>query len=258
MNPRTLPALLAALVTLPASAQNYGQQRQVRTKAVEGEIKEIRGSRLIVEIDGKTGPLPVDRNTELVVTGKGDLGFLRPGAVVVVSGTLRPDGTVAGADFAVHPDPKRSVDPQVRRVNAADPQITVAGRLLSLEPFQIKALDSIAMVKGEGDTWGINILGVGEVPPAGSIQNAVLTVNLRDGKPQEVSVNLGPSPQLIAPGDWFVASFREDRPQTPYHVRVRKEEPLKSGATPADKDGEKTGGEKADGEKKTDEKPNES
>ena len=258
MIPRTLPVLLAALAAAPAFGQFYGQQRQVRTKAVEGEIKEIRGSRLIVEIDGKTGPLPVDRNTNLMVTGKGDLGFLRPGAVVVVSGTLRPDGTVAGADFAVHPNPKQSVDPQVRRVNAADPQITVAGQLVSLEPFKIKALDSIAMVKGEGDNIGINIVGVGEVPPAGSIQNAVLTVNLRDGKPQEVSVNLGNSPQLIAPGDWFVASFREDRPQTPFHVTVRKEEPLKSGATPADKEGEKKDGEKSEGEKTDAEKPDES
>ena len=256
--PRRLAlATLIALTAAPAAAQVPFVQatRQIRTRTVEGEVKNVKGSRVFVEIDGETGPIPVDRNTRLNVAANGDRGFLTPGAVVVVNGTLRPDGTIAGASFTLHPDPKNTVTETARKVNAADPQITVAGRLVSLEPFVIKAIDPIAVVKPDEQNVGAFAPGGIDVVAASGKRGLVLTVKLRDGLPEEVRMQLGSSPALIAPGDWAAVTFGEDNPNAARAVNIRKTESLKSPASQAAaakdaKEDKKAKGNKADAKEK--------
>ena len=248
--------LVAAGVATPAAAQGrYVQVRQqVQTKTVEGEVKGMQGTRLIVEIDGQTGPIPVDRNTRLTVSATGDKGFLRPGAVVVVSGTLRPDGTVAGASFVLHPNAQQTITPTARKVNASDPQVTVAGSLVSLDPFVIRTIDPIAVVRPEEGNVGAWAPGGIDVSTANAKKDLMLTVKLRDGVPPEIPMDLGGTPGLIAEGDWAYVTFASDNPSVARAVRVRKAEPLKSAAPeseakPAGRKGRqmKTDGDAADG-----------
>ena len=240
----TALAAAAALASTAAAQGRYLQtQRNVQTKTVEGEVKAVQGPRVIVDVDGQTGPIPVDRNTQLNVTARGDAGFLTPGAVVVVSGTLRPDGTVAGGWFTLHPNAQETVTPTTRKVNAADPQVTVAGRLVSLEPFVIRTIDPIAVVRPDETNVGAFAPGGIDVSTAGAKSDLTLTVKLRDGKPKDVSMNLGSALALVEPGDTASMTFREDNPRAAWRVSIRKAEPMKSEAPKAD------GGKKSDGGK---------
>lgn len=201
---------------------------QIPTRSMQGEITEVRGRTLMWESDGKSGPIPYDQSTRLTVYASGDPGFVVPGAVVSVSGTLRPDQSVIGASLTVHVNPAQTAAmPGIARVNSSDPQINVKGRLVSLDPLAIKTIDGISMSTGQQQNQAGAV-----VPP---IYDTVLKVKLRDPKPASVSLVLGSAPQLIAAGDRVTVTVAQNRPNVASAISVRKSDVLKSGRTKPEK-----------------------
>lgn len=235
---------LTLTCTLPASAQRYGRgmpRVQVPTKSMSGTIREVSGNKIVWECDGKSGPLPYDGSTQLTVTAQGDTGFVTPGAVVSVSGTLRAETkTITGASLTVHVNPAQTAGRPGRvTVNAGDPQINVKGQLVSLDPLVLKVMDGIVFVPARTEPNAVRA-----IPP---VYDATLQVKLREAKPESVGLALGSMPKLIAAGDSVTVTVRQDRPTVASAISIRKTEVLKSGRTKEDGDKKET--EKKDGNK---------
>lgn len=219
---RRLVALALLSLVTATTIQAQGFAYSVRSQTYQGEIKEVRGNTIIWESDGKTGPIPYDRATTLTVSGTGDAGFVTPGAVVTISGTLRPDKSIIGASMSVHANPKETGQAVRVTVSEADPQIRVKGQIVSFEPLTIKAIDGISMTQASQQNQRAGAMA----PPAYGV---VLQVKLRDPKPETVGLILGSAPRLIAAGDTATVTVREDRPKVASAISIRKTEPLKSG-----------------------------
>lgn len=245
-------AVLFAVATSMAFGQSATFRYTVRTKSFQGEITEVRGSTLIWETDGQTGPIPYNKNTRLNVTAKGDPGFVGLGSVVTVSGLLKPDKTIIDATMTVHLNPQQTANIGNANVNQNDPQITIKGRLVNLNPLTIKAIDTITMTSG----GQANRAAGGTSPP---IFGAVLPFKLRVAKPETINLLLGSAPNFIAAGDSATVVVAEDNPKVASSITIRKTEPLespKARAAKAKADTEKTEDDKKSDEEKTDaEKP---
>lgn len=209
------------LAATPVHAQR-GATIFIQTKTMQGEIVAIQGSRLIWESEGKRGPIPYDQMTTLNVYASGDPGFVVPGAVVTVAGTLRPDKTITAAMITVHVNPGQTAAlPGRASVDTNDPEIQIKGRLVSVDPLVMKAIDGIAFVTGADDQRaGANVQ---------PIYDAVLKISLRDPKPEQVSLMLGSAPKLIEVGDKVTVSVREDRPNVANYIGIQKSTVLQSG-----------------------------
>lgn len=226
-----------ALTTVVDSVTAQGLTRRFQLRYFDGEIKSVRGSRLVWESDGRTEQIPVNRSTKLTVTGRGDAGFVTPNCYVTVSGTLRPDKSIIGAEMQVHLNPKQTAStPQRAYVEESDPQIRITGRLVNSNPLTLKATDTIEFLPAVRDTNASTVAS----PP---VFGAVLTFKLREPNPENVSLIIGSSPNLISPGDTARVAVSEENPKVAYSVTVRKAEPLSSGRKKADtEEGEKKAG----------------
>ena len=206
-----MPLRLPLFLTILAATTALAQQRE---GTYAGTIKGVRGNVLLVEVDGQTGPVATDAQTKLTVAATGDGGFLTPGVMMAVTGSLRPEGKLTGARFTLHPNAKQTLTTKGRTVNAADPKLTVAARLLSKEPFVVQTLEAI-QVQRDGRT-------VTRVPAGQK-----LPVSLASKDPKEVDITLGPAARLIAEGDAVRLTFKKGRAAATA-VSVTKSQPMSS------------------------------
>ena len=248
-SPRTLFAvsLAAALVASDAAAQQpvvtptgrLGIGVRVQTKTINATVAEVSRRGLIVETDEGNQPVPMNRGTDVRIEGRGDAGFLQPGAVVNAWGTLKPDGRLAEADMRVHVEPNKTLA-WGRTINVYDddPTVSFVGRIVSLEPLVVQAMDTFVptMRNPQG--------GPGQQGRA--MRNAPITLDLYVKQPEEVNVCFGTDLSMAAPGDEVAVMIREDNPRFAARVTVRKSEVATS---PAKRQAEAAGGEGADGEK---------
>lgn len=225
------------LIGLIASVQPSEAQRpripgagypavKVETKTLEGTIEAISPQGLVVNIDGQSGPVPMDRQTTLEVTGYGDPGFMQPGAAVWVMGRMQPDGSVSNAQFTIHLSPQETLKTGERTFEASDPSIGFAGRIVSLEPFVVQSLDTIVpeMANPQG----------GPAKRGRALRNPRLQVKPEIRQPERVRVIFGPNPALAAVGDEARITIRSDRPNVASRVQITKEETATSPATRAE------------------------
>ena len=215
-----MPARLTALACLLAAVPAAAQQRD---GTYAGTVKGMQGRAMVVEVDGQTGPVPIDGQTRLSVSATGDAGFLKPGVAMAVTGSLRPEGKLTGARFTLHPNAAQTLKPRKRSVDAADPRLTVAARLVSAEPFAVRTLEPIEVTRD-----GRPVLQV----PAGQ----TLPVSLASKETQSVDIALGAAANLIAPGDAVRLTFNKGRAAATA-VAVTKAKPMSS--KPAEGGGKK-------------------
>ena len=256
--PRVLLLLsLCSLLPAAASAQ-YGPtvtpglggatlNVPIQTKTINAEIVEISRRGLIVDREGQPTPVPIDRQTEVIIEGEGDPGFVQPGTILYVWGKLKPDMTVIEAGYRVHVEPKKTANwGGLKNVYEDDANIRIMAKVLTLEPFVVQSLDTLVPTQRNER---------GDVGRQGRpLRNAKLKLDLYDSQPETVPVSFGTNPKLAEVGDSVAILIREDRPKVASRVTVRKKtvatSPAKRAADAAA--GTKDGAKKEDAMKKKD------
>lgn len=233
---RCLPVTLAAsalaaaalLPPLDASAQyatptvgpgglGIGLTYSVQTKTLNGEVAQVSPRGLVAEIDGQQTPVPMNRQTRVRIEGRGDAGFLQPGAFVSVWGKMTPEMTVREANLRVHVEPKQTAQ-WGRMVNVFedDPQLSFVGRVVTVEPLVVQAMDTLVPAQRDAQ---------GRAGKTGRpVQNAKIPLDLYAKSPEEVDVVFGTDLSMAAAGDELKVIIREDRPKVADAVIVKKSE----------------------------------
>lgn len=179
------------------------------TKTYDGTITMVKPNQLFWDYDGRTGPIPYDRATRLVVTAPADRDLLKVGRIVSVTGTLDPDRVITNASVEVHTRPKQTVTARQVVVDPIDRKIQVSGRIVREQPLTIKAIDSISPGRA-----------------ARPIRGLLLTVNLPESNSDRVTVNLSNAPGYVSEGDAATVVVRQDMPNIASAVIVRRSEPV--------------------------------
>ena len=224
--------LVAPLLVAQPRVPGYRQNNQ-KTTTVDAEIKAMQPGRLIVEVDGETGPIALDRNTRLTVTGEVDRAFLQSGSVVEVSGFVREGGRIGKARLTLHTDPQQTAKPRVRKVKVDDKQVAAVGRVVSLEPLAVVFTDGLAMVgqpAREGD----------RPPESRPVYNQRMLIE--EEKPTgPIKANFGPAVQLIEENAEARIVVPESGPRVARSVTVTRDGVITREDLTGKKDGEKDG-----------------
>ena len=234
-------AVLVGGLLQVAAAQSYGIRPDgrlgigvpVETKTINGTVTEVSPRGMAIESDGRAMPVPMNRSTDVRVEGRGDSGFLQPGAIVETWGTMQPDGSLVRAGLRVHVLPKTTAASGRRQTfNADDPQVNFFGRVLSTEPLVIQSLDTLVPTQPNPQ---------GGPPREGKgVANPQVPVTLDDRNPETVPIVLGGDASMAAVGDTVAVMVRADNPNVASRVTIRKTEVAKSPATLAAEQGEQT------------------
>lgn len=251
----------AALLPVAASAQyprglpnvpGGGGNKKVETKELRGDVESVSPRGVVLNVDGESVPVPIDRQTVLDIQGMGDTGFIQPGAGVWVEGKLKPDGSLINASFVVHPSAQQTLPARTERTfDAENPQVRFAGQIVSWEPFVVRSLDTLVpeMKNPQG----------GPARKGRPIRGATIPVTLEVKQPERVRVAIPPNLRAVGETDRVIAVIRSDRPTVASSLSVMKqkiESPAAAAAAAdeekANKKGGKKGGKKAKDEAKDD------
>ncbi|TWT52169.1 hypothetical protein KOR42_30370 [Thalassoglobus neptunius] len=216
---KTLASVIL-LVSL-ASSTALGQVTTYSTYTlhpVQGTVKSVSRNGIIMEKDGKTGPIPMTPKTTVRVEGVGDPGFVRPGAVITVNGVIAGKAALRNASVTVHLSPQQTARQQTRTVRQNASEMTITGVIVNMNPLTINATDLLRMEVGGGN------VGV-SVPP---VSPGKILVDPNQAAKQRVSVVLGSTGKFIQPGDTVTYYYTDKNPKLAHSVVVRKAEPLES------------------------------
>lgn len=211
-----LAVIIGVVQPPPLPAQTLYSPVQGRT--VRGEVKSVSRAGLVMEAEGRTGPVLVDRNTRVTVYGRGDPGFVRPGVNVWIEGAIRPGNVVVQADLSVHLNPRATASQQIVSLRSDSDEFNFNGVIVSLNPLVVKMTDWVELEVREG--------GVGVASPP--VEGFAAAVQLKDQNPKDVALILGNSLALAQPGDSISAFYEVKRPNVARWVRVTRKEPLDS------------------------------
>ena len=225
--------LSAAMLPMsgPAAAQNPLITRDgrlaigvpVKTKSMNATVAEVTRNGIVLDTEDGRQPLPMDGQTIVRVEGRGDTGFVQPGAIVVAWGTMSENMRLAEADFRVHLEPRQTVDAgRMINVFEDEPQINFYGRIVSLDPLVVQSLDTF--VPSQRTPQG----GVGQ--QATPVRDARITLDLYVKDREDVNVCFGADARMAEAGDQVRVTVREDRPQVAYAVTIAKQETATSPA----------------------------
>lgn len=188
-----------------------------KTQTVDAVIKGIAPGQLLVEVEGQSGVVAMNRQTQLTVTGTIEASLLSVGSVVAVNGYLREPGVISDAKLTLHTNPKQTVRAGVRNVEQRKP-FTCYGRVASLEPLAIVCFDGLALVGPmPADA------GPGAKPPTSRpAYNQTLTVKANIGE-GGIGANFGAMPVLISEGDTAKITVPERGPRVARKVMVKRD-----------------------------------
>ena len=195
-----------------------GQTKEV-TKTVDATIKGITPQALLVEVEGQTGPVPLDGNSQLVVVGKVEREFLQAGSSVMVSGYVREGGRLTDAIVTLHVQPQQTMSGSaVRQVKQTNPLVTAAGQIVSLDPLRVRITDGLQLV---GEQTQPNV-----PPPTSQPQyNQILTLELKSND-ATIAANFGANAALIPENASAKLTVPENGQPVVRRVVVTREEPI--------------------------------
>ena len=218
------PLFLVTLLTNVAPAQ-IGISTTYNLLPVQGTVVSVSRRGIVMEVDGKQGPVPMNRNTTIRVEATGDPGFVRKGAVVTVNGAVAGKSSLTNASITVHMNPRQTARQRTRIVSKHASEMTITGVIVSLNPLVINATDLIEMEVGNANS-SVGIV----VPP---VSPGKIQVQPSQATKERVNLSLGNAINLIAAEDRITYYYRQGRPNLAERVIVRKQEPLKSPAAKA-------------------------